>query len=88
MRVGQPLSLSFLWQFMNEKVSFSGFTFSVGCGDYMLELFYAGFTIFVILGWISFCINHNYLCKEKKTKQQKELTGFLVFTLSVQMVLY
>lgn len=54
----------------------------------MLELFYAGFTIFVILGWISFCINHNYLCKEKKTKQQKELTGFLVFTLSVQMVLY
>lgn len=54
----------------------------------MLELLYAGFTIFVILGWISFCINHKYLYKEKKTKQQKELPGFFVFALYVQMVLY
>lgn len=47
----------------------------------MPELLHAGFTIFVILGWISFCINHKYLYKEKKTKQQKELSGFLVFAL-------
>lgn len=45
----------------------------------MPELLHAGFTIFVILGWISFCINHKYLYKEKKTKQQKELTGFFCF---------
>lgn len=55
-----PLSLSALWYFMN------GFTFSVGCGDYMLELHYAGFTTFLILGRISFCINHKYLYKEKE----------------------
>lgn len=77
-----PLSLSALWYFMN------GFTFSVGCGDYMLELHYAGFTTFLILGRISFCINHKYLYKEKETKQQREPTGFLIFALSIQMVLY